>query len=82
MIVLAFVISIIASYLLGRNMRKMQDLINFPVDKVKSLLSKPEKEQDKSTVYDPDDVEQQIKFQHEERMRKLNPDAFFESEDK
>lgn len=74
--VVAIVSSITLGYIIGYNFRDLKDQAKKVVEKVKDIPSQPV-EEIKSQLYDPDDPAQRIKWEHEEQMRKLNPDKFF-----
>ena len=48
----------------------------FKQKKLEQRKTPEEKEAEKSTLIDPDDVVQQAKFEHEQMMRELNPQAY------
>lgn len=66
----------VAAYFLGFYMRDLRDQIKTVEQKISSLKKPPVKEKPKSRVFDPNDVVQRAKYEHEENMRKLNPHLY------
>lgn len=74
MLALAFVLSLIAAYVCGYYHRTVMDKLSDLASRIASSNKQEEvgEEESKSTLIDPDDLESQIRWEHEETMRKLN----------
>ena len=70
MIYVAWVLSLIFVALVAYHYRKVVDTLR----SIKITQAPVKTEEAKSVVLDPDDVVQQAQHQHEQNMKKLNPD--------
>lgn len=78
MTALAFVLGIIAAFLSGYKYRDLKDTIlslQIALDKKQDIKPKEFKSNTSNSIIDPFDVVQRAKFEHDEEMRRLNPDA-------
>ena len=73
MIWLAWIISLVCVFYLGFYLKDLRENIN----SIKTMIKekpKPTPLARKSYVIDPDDVQQKAKYEHDQLMKKLNPD--------
>lgn len=73
MLALAWVISLIATTLLGYYLRQIADALKKLQTNVVEKMDKPKEEPRKSVVLDPTDITQRTLQEHAELMRKINP---------
>ena len=71
MIALAWVISVLAALFIGYHYKKSVTVIQKVVEAAKEA-QKPVEEESSATIIDPDDLAQQVRFQQDEEIRKLN----------
>lgn len=76
MILLAWVLSLIATAYVSFHYRKLYDNLSELKSKLEAYI-KPIKDQEPdSTLIDPDDVVAMARFEHEQRMKELNPELY------
>jgi hypothetical protein len=79
------IIALLLGLVIGYAYRDIKDELHslrlaISVKSARKQLDKEQKNQTVSTLIDGDDIEQQAKFEHEEIMRKLNPQAYPDEE--
>lgn len=74
-IIFAWTLSCIATFWLGYGIRSLKHKIEVLEQRVDTKVNKPVKlEEPGSEILDPDDPIMQARWQHEELMRRINPD--------